>query len=63
VLYTFNIYNIFLVLDTFTIKRIKYNMYNIYRPRSGCTSGFHSEFITGGIGGVGGKRDGKRERE
>jgi hypothetical protein len=22
------------VLDTFTIKTIKYNMYNIYRPRS-----------------------------
>jgi hypothetical protein len=31
VLYTFDIYNIYLVLDTFTIKRIKYDMYNIYR--------------------------------
>jgi hypothetical protein len=36
VLYTFDIYNIYLVLDTFTIKRIKYNMYNIYRPLCRC---------------------------
>jgi hypothetical protein len=34
VLYTFDIYNICRVLDTFTIKTIEYNIYNIYRPRS-----------------------------